>query len=205
MKILLLFAFLIVFDSKSLSQDYSDISFNVYRNDSKIGHHKVSFDIIESELNVFIDINFIVKFLGITIYRYEHLNQEKWFNNNLVSINSRTNKNGTKLYCELANIKNPTVPSSYWNYVLVSDKNITELKNTQDCSSIKIQISNLGRELIYNDTLAAEHFKIIGKEESGETVDIDVWYDQNKKWVKMIFIKGDSIIEYFLDEYDDRK
>ena len=57
--------------------------------------------------------------------------------------------------------------------------------------------------MIYNN-LPTNHYKLIGKESTGESVDIDIWYDKSKEWVKMIFIKDDSAIEYILDKYDKK-
>ena len=55
--------------------------------------------------------------------------------------------------------------------------------------------------IIYNGNLNATHFKITGKEITGDEVNIDIWYDQNKNWVKMNFLKDGSQIKYTLDKY----
>ena len=44
-----------------------------------------------------------------------------------------------------------------------------------------------------------DHYKLKGKESTGEDVIIDIWYDKFGRWAKMIFIKDGSEIEYFLD------
>ena len=56
--------------------------------------------------------------------------------------------------------------------------------------------------MITNNTINSTHYKLTGKESSGEEVNIDIWYDDRKNWVKMIFIKDGSEIEYFLRDYD---
>ena len=183
----------------------SSINFNVYRNDSKIGYHKLTFSKSDLELNVLIEIEFIVKFLGINLYSYKHINREKWKNNKIISIDSSTNINGKNLNCKVDDPEPSIIPSSYWNYLLVENQNMKQMLNTQDCSIIEIQISRVGREKIYNKSLVADHFKITGREITGEIVDIDIWYNLKKDWVKMIFKKDDSKIEYFLEEYDDYK
>ena len=70
-------------------------------------------------------------------------------------------------------------------------------------SSINFKIENLGNKYIYDDKILTTHYKLIGKESSGEEVNIDIWYDDRKNWVKMIFIKDGSEIEYFLRDYDE--
>ena len=49
--------------------------------------------------------------------------------------------------------------------------------------------------------MLAEHFKLTGKEFTGDNVNIDIWY-KNSQWVKMIFYKDGSEIEYFLKDFD---
>ena len=46
--------------------------------------------------------------------------------------------------------------------------------------------------------------QLLGKEFTGDDVNIDIWY-KDKKWVKMIFLKDGSTVEYFLKEYDSKK
>ena len=35
-------------------------------------------------------------------------------------------------------------------------------------------------------------------------VDIDLWYDNKNKWVKMKFVKDGSEIDYILEQYDSK-
>ena len=49
-----------------------------------------------------------------------------------------------------------------------------------------------------------DRYKLQGKEFTGDDVNIDIWY-KDKKWVKMIFLKDGSTVEYFLKEYDSKK
>ena len=58
--------------------------------------------------------------------------------------------------------------------------------------------------MIYDNSLKASRYKLLGKEFSGDDVNIDIWY-KDKKWVKMIFLKDGSTVEYFLKEYDSKK
>ena len=112
-----------------------------------------------------------------------------------------------------------TFPTSYWNFQLVTreynkksliinETNLTKRKivfNSQDCSKINFTIQNLGKEKIYNNLLEADRYKLKGKESSGEEVNIDIWYDNKENWVKMIFVKDGSEIEYFLDKYHEKR
>jgi len=200
-----LFFVFLIFYYNNLKCQPSDILFNVYRNDVKIGYHKVTFDKSGNELLASIDINFVVKFLGFTVYDYKHINKERWKDNKLISIDASTNKNGEELFCKIDELKKITIPSSYWNNILISNENVSELRNTQDCTSIQVEITKLGKEYIYNKSLIANRYKITGKESKGEIVDIDIWYNSNNEWVKMVFIKDNSKINYILNEFDKQR
>ena len=153
--------------------------------------------------------------------------------NILQELNSVTNKNGSEIFCNIkvnfdgnvnslkakgSHNNNPeishinTLPSSYWDYRLVSGdynkKNLIKEKtvfNSQDCSKINFKIKSLGKDKIYNGLLNVNKYKLEGKESTGENIDIDIWYDDLGNWVKMIFIKDGSEIEYFLDTYHEKK
>ncbi len=202
------------------ARDLNDLFFNVYRNDTNIGYHKVTIKEFNETTNVSIEIKFKVKFLGFTLYEYFHVNNEEWKNDKLFSIQTKTIKNNESLFCNISKnsgklftvgSKNKidysldSISSSYWNYRLVETQAINKMINTQDCSLISMKIKKIGKEKIYNGDLEAFHYKIIGKESGGDTLDIDIWYDNMRNWVKLIFIKDGSKIEYFLDEYHHEK
>ncbi len=218
--LLLLFSF-ISYPSPSYPtlkyEKYKDIRFNVYRNDRLIGYHKINFDFKENIIKTDIEIKFEVKFLGFLVYDYFHKNRETWENNSLIKLSSITDKNGDNLNCNLKKEGSQFVldgtlskdildisplPTSYWNIEMIKHSNM-KILNTQDCSFIDFKIKFLGEKVIYNN-LPTNHYKLIGKESTGESVDIDIWYDKSKEWVKMIFIKDDSAIEYILDKYDKK-
>ena len=198
-------------------ESIEDISFNVYRNDSKIGYHKLNFEKEEDRIIASIEIKFEVKFLGFTLYDYFHKNKEVWIADSLFKLKTNTNNNGDQLYCNVTKkaerfvidgknnkviTKDEPFPSSYWIFDLVNNKNKRVL-NTQDCSFIDFKIEFLGNEKIYEDQLEAMHYKLTGKEFNGDDVNIDIWYS-NSKWVKMIFYKDGSKIDYFLEKYDNK-
>ena len=74
--------------------------------------------------------------------------------------------------------------------------------NTQDCSVIDFTIKSLGEKMIYNNKVLTDHYKLEGKESTGEDVIIDIWYDKFGRWAKMIFIKDGSEIEYISKKFD---
>ena len=213
------FFFLVIISPPFLfgQESIEDISFNVYRNDSKIGYHKLNFKREEDRIIASIEIKFKVNFLGFTLYDYFHKNKEVWIADSLFKLKTNTNNNGDQLYCNVKKkaerfvidgennkitTKDEPLPSSYWIFDLVNNEKKRVL-NTQDCSFIDFKIEFLGNEKIYEDQLEAMHYKLSGKEFNGDDVNIDIWYS-NSKWVKMIFYKDGSKIDYFLEKYDNK-
>ena len=218
LKKIFFFFFLVIISPPLLfGQEFiEDISFNVYRNESKIGYHKLNFKREEDRIIASIEIKFEVNFLGFTLYDYFHKNNEVWIADSLFKLKTNTNNNGDQLYCNVKKkaerfvidgennkiiTKDEPLPSSYWKFDLVNNEKKRVL-NTQDCSFIDFKIEFLGNEKIYEDQLEALHYKLTGKEFNGDDVNIDIWYS-NSKWVKMIFYKDESKIDYFLEKYDN--
>jgi hypothetical protein len=218
LKKIFFFFFLVIISPPFLfGQEFiEDISFNVYRNESKIGYHKLNFKREEDRIIASIEIKFEVNFLGFTLYDYFHKNKEVWIADSLFKLKTNTNNNGDQLYCNVKKkaerfvidgennkiiTKDEPLPSSYWKFDLVNNEKKRVL-NTQDCSFIDFKIEFLGNEKIYEDQLEAMHYKLTGKEFNGDDVNIDIWYS-NSKWVKMIFYKDESKIDYFLEKYDN--
>jgi len=216
----LLFLSFIILPSLLLSAAVPEnLHFNVYRNDSKIGFHKLNFSNVNGHIESEIKIKFEVKFLGFVIYDYFHNNHEKWKDNSLVFMEASTDKNGGLLDCKLRKeydnfkilgsngnltLNKKITPTTYWKFDDLIKEKGSRVLNTQDCSFIDFQIEFLGNEMIYDNSLKASRYKLTGKEITGDDVNIDIWYT-DKKWVKMIFLKDGSKIEYFLKEYDSNE
>ena len=215
-----LFACLVLFlPSITLSESTPDkLHFNVYRNDSLIGYHNLDFYQTNSLVESKIQIKFEVTFLGFVVYEYLHKNNEKWMDNTLVFMEASTDKNGDLLDCKVNKKENKfkilgtngdltldkkITPTTYWKFdqLITGEKN--KVLNSQDCSYINFEIKYLGDEMIYDNSLKASRYKLLGKEFTGDDVNIDIWY-KDEKWVKMIFLKDGSTVEYFLKEYDTK-
>ena len=193
-----------------------DINFNVYRNSSLIGFHNLSFSQIGDDIKAEIEIKFEVTFLGFVVYDYYHKNIEVWSEDKLKTLDTFTYKNGEELSCKVSKSKDmykvsgssieilsdeTLIPTSYWRNELIKGVEKKTL-NTQDCSIINFKIESLGEKTIYNNKIKTDHYKLEGKELTGEDVVIDIWYDKFGRWVKMIFIKDGSEIEYISKKFD---
>ena len=193
-----------------------DIKFNVYRNSSLIGFHNLSFSQIGDDIKAEIEIKFEVTFLGFVVYDYYHKNVEVWSDDKLKTLETFTDKNGEELSCTVSKSKETykisgtsrktlsdetIIPTSYWRNELIKGVEKKTL-NTQDCSIINFKIDSLGEKMIYSNKVKTDYYKLEGKESTGEDVIIDIWYDKFGRWVKMIFIKDGSEIEYISKKFD---
>ena len=193
-----------------------DVKFNVYRNSSLIGFHNLSFSQIGDDIQAEIEIKFEVTFLGFVVYDYYHKNIEVWSEDKLKTLDTFTDNNGEELLCKVSKSKDQykisgssieilsdetLIPTSYWRNDLIKGVEKKTL-NTQDCSTINFKIESLGEKMIYNNKIKTDHYKLEGKELTGEDVIIDIWYDKFGRWVKMIFIKDGSEIEYISKKFD---
>ena len=108
MKVLLSLVLLFCFFAEAKNLNLDDIYFNVYRNGSKIGYHKINFNNDNNSTNPYVEIKFEVTFLGFTVYDYFHQNNENWVDNSLVKLKTKTDKNGEDLFCNVNKIDNAT-------------------------------------------------------------------------------------------------
>ena len=97
LKKIFFFFFLVIISPPFLfGQEFiEDISFNVYRNESKIGYHKLNFKREEDRIIASIEIKFEVNFLGFTLYDYFHKNKEVWIADSLFKLKTNTDVDRT--------------------------------------------------------------------------------------------------------------
>jgi hypothetical protein len=108
----------------------STLTFAVYRNGEPIGRHTLAFQHSGPDLTVSTAIDFAVKVLGFTAYRYSHRGQEIWKGDTFQSAAIQTDDNGTKYTVRAQRIDNGinvqrtsgrevmpggTLSTSHWN------------------------------------------------------------------------------------------
>ena len=71
------------------------MEFAIMRAGSDIGRHTLQFERRGEELHVRIAIDMQVKFAFLTVFRYSHRNHEVWRGSRLVSLDARTDDDGT--------------------------------------------------------------------------------------------------------------
>ena len=200
----------ISFSAYSHVQHYDNlnrIEFDIYRNNKHIGKHVFSFKKANEELAVESEINFVIKKLGIVLYKYQVKGTEIYKNGELIKFNSKTNQNNKKKF---VNIKledgeyiidgssyKGKAPVDYllgtwWNHSIVKSKAQISAVSGR---IIKQKVTFLGKETItigdksYN-TLHFNFSSIDKKLAKDKKLNTDVWYDEkNLNWLKATFKK----------------
>ena len=188
-------------------ENLNRIEFDIYRNNKHIGKHVFSFEIVDGNLAVKSEINFEIKKLGVSLYKYHVKGKEIYKDGKLVKFNSKTDQNGKLKYVNLT-LENDEflidgssykgqAPQEYllgtwWNH------SITKAKAQISAVSgriIKQKVTFLGKETInlggkkYN-TLHFNFSSTDKKLNKDKRLNTHVWYDEKTLyWVKASFKK----------------
>ena len=188
-------------------ENLNRIEFDIYRNNKHIGKHVFSFEIVDGNLAVKSEINFEIKKLGVSLYKYHVKGKEIYKDGKLVKFNSKTDQNSKLKYVNLT-LENDEflidgssykgkAPQEYllgtwWNH------SITKAKAQISAVSgriIKQKVTFLGKETInlggkkYN-TLHFNFSSTDKKLNKDKRLNTHVWYDEKTLyWVKAYFKK----------------
>ena len=189
--------------------DGAKIAFDVLRKGKPFGTHIVSFDkSSDGELKVTTDVDLKVKVGPFTAFRYELDSVETWQNGQLVALNGRTNDDGDKTSVRAAldestlrvegsafagTVAPGIIPSSHWNKDQIRS---TEMLSTEDGSVLNMIVVPKGRETlnIAGQQIAANRYLL------DSDINIDLWYDDDGRWLKLTFDARGQTIEYRLSE-----
>ncbi|MEX0839964.1 MAG: DUF6134 family protein [Parvibaculum sp.] len=184
-----------------------ELNFTVLRKGDEIGTHRLEFEQAGDELKVEIETDVAVKMLGIAVYRFEHEGHEVWRDGRLVSLNSKTNDDGTAHHLSVSRDAETLVvdgdgrqgpedgaiiPASLWNEDLVKQ---SALLNTLDGSKMPVTVTTVGPETVEVDgkNLTATHYSVKGQ------LNRELWYDESGVLVQVKFDGADgSEISYVL-------
>lgn len=188
-------------DPRSIYGD--SIVFKVLRDGTPVGYHRVDFR--DQGSGVIVDTKFVVEvdFLFITAYRYEYESTEVWREGCLTELRALTDDDGDRSSVNVTDdggglrvvgpdgvVSAPRLfPTNHWNAgVLGSEKVLNTITGQVD----DVQIVDRGPSAVTvsGETVAAQRFSY-----TGDLV-VDVWYDEQGRWVKMRFEKSGATIEY---------
>ena len=165
----------------------NEIKFEIFRNDKKVGYHNIIFSRDKEMLIVRNEIQFEIKKLGISFYKYQSEGTEVYDQDGLLfTFNSKTSDNKKLKYCniEAQDNKNYLIDgssykgtfskdfaiSSYWNHEILK-------KNTQ-ISGITCKIRNQKVTFLKNETIEVkgQATKTSVFNIKGEGLDTQIWY-----------------------------
>lgn len=191
-----------------MATDGAVIDFTVLRKGKPFGTHKLSFDRDEDgELTVTTDVDLQVKFGPITAFKYRLDSVENWVEGQLVSLSGKSNNDGRKgkVVAEVADdqlmvegtkfngaLPLATIPSSHWNRLQVYQG---QMLSTETGEVLDIEVDTLGEDIVQVDgqDLETTHYRL------KSDITVDLWYDNQSRWVKLAFEVRGQDIEYVLN------
>lgn len=182
-----------------------ELVFDVRRDGTPVGEHRVSFRRDGDTLHVAADFALEVRFLGFTAYRYRYGSNSTWRGDCLVSLEAVVNDDGKRsrvsavregdqirIGGDRGDLVAPAgvFPTDHWHPgVLGMDRVLNTL--TGGINRVRIEDRGPATLASANGTLAARHFVYTGE------LNTEVWYDAAGRWVGMRFAgKDGSVIEH---------
>jgi hypothetical protein len=183
------------------------ISFNVLREGKPFGSHAVKFTTDANGALVATTSVSLKAGLGpVTVFRYKLDATETWLNGQLQKVSGTVNDDGKKRSVnatrkgDVLNVSGTDfngvapagiVPASHWNYA----QTLTgKLLSTEDGEILSVKVVTKGREAIKvgKKTIQANRYLM------DSALDVDLWYDDDGRWVKLAFEARGQQIEYVL-------
>lgn len=188
--------------------DGAVIDFTVLRKGKPFGSHVLTFDRAEDgELTVTTDVDLDVKFGPITAFKYRLDSVERWVDDKLVSLNGICNNDGKKAKVAAeaeagllsvtssefnGDISTDIIPSSHWNILQMYQNRMI---STESGELLDIDVETIGRDTVKVGTRSVEatHYRL------KSDINVDLWYDDQSRWVKLTFETKGQNIEYVLN------
>jgi hypothetical protein len=172
----------------------ADIHFQVLRNGTPFGEHRVRFTRRPSgELLVDTEIELLVQFGPLTVFRYEQSVEEAWVGDDLISLAARTLRNGRNRTVDLdrASAYPSLVPSSHWRGY---EPGTEAILNTETGEPMAVTVTDLGRRevLTRRGPIQARGVRMTG------SLSVDLWYDDDGEWVGCEFEVDGHSVRYVL-------
>tara|TARA_B110001450_G_scaffold3992_1_gene4112 strand:- start:1016 stop:1699 length:684 start_codon:yes stop_codon:yes gene_type:complete len=202
-------------------KNFKKIEMEIFHNNKLIGYNYYFFKTEKGETKVTNQIKITVKLLGATIFDVEGYGEERYYNDELISFNSRTKQNKKEKFVNLllnkeinkfiikgssysgeANTEN--VIGNWWNHKLLQ----TESQISPISGSIKKQVVTfLAKEKIelYGKAYEVEHFKLKSKNlnlPEDKNLNFDIWFDKNTGLIVKIKYSKMGDWEYRLKSFE---
>jgi len=175
------------------------LEYTVHRDGKTIGTHSYTISDKGDETLVEVTTDIKVKVLFVTAYKFIHASKEIWRNDQLVSLNSTTNDDGTPKELSIqansgkliinSKVKDqdrrqhadtPMVPASLWTPNIVTQNAVL---NTLDGTVMNITVEDLGTDRVEaaGASVSAQHYAITGE------LTRELWFNAANELVRVRF------------------
>lgn len=181
------------------------LQFEVWRDDSRIGSHRIDFRRDGADLLVEIAIDLKVEFASIPLFRYRHRNEERWRDGRLVALSATTDDDGDDAFARVfaddsglevegsgfrGEVPPDLLPTSYWQAESIARRRFI---SSQDGRIFDVTVSDDGPDRVLSEGRMIEARRYLMRGD----LDLDLWYDAAGQWVKLRFSAADgSVIDY---------
>ena len=190
-------------------QDGDVISFNVLRKGKPFGTHTVSFSgDADGTLQARSLVELTAKFGPITVFQYDLDTTETWQDGALVALEGTGDNDGkegyvsAKLEGDVLKVKGSAytgnapadiTPSSHWN---IDEVRSDQILSTETGALLDVKVTKIGNETVSvgNQSVQADHYRLVSD------LTVDLWYDDQGRWVKLSFETRGQQIDYILNE-----
>ncbi len=188
--------------------DGDEIRFKVLRKGKPFGTHIVRFEVSEDgSFSVISDVDLKAGLGPITVFRYSLDSTEQWRDGKLVGLVGTTNDDGdeetvkasltgTDLKVEGSGysgfVSYDIIPSSHWNR---EEAYSSRLLSTESGEILDVEVTEIGRETIdvAGQPIPTTHYRLVSD------LTVDLWYDDQSRWVKLGFEARGQQIDYVLE------
>jgi len=171
--LILAFALVIAFVAAPASALPQTLEFDVLREGSPIGGHRVTIDTRDGETHVDIAIDLSVRFAFVTLYRYTHRSTEVWRAGRLIALDAQTDDNGERTRVQ-ARARDgalavtgsggdylapaDAIPTSYWNPDQVARRRLLDTQSGKliDVAAVAVPAEGTGAMWRLNGDLEAD-------------------------------------------------
>ncbi len=190
-------------------QDGDKIVFSVLRKGNEFGTHTISFDVeSEDSFTARSDVELKAGLGPITVFRYELDATETWKDGKLVGLEGQTNDDGDDEFVKASldgdslsvngsaysgNAPLGIIPSSHWN---IQQAFSSQILSTETGELLDTNVEKIGRETltIGGEEVETTHYRL------KSDLTVDLWYDDQSRWVKLGFEARGQQIDYVLTE-----
>lgn len=197
-----------VFPARAFAAEPPDMRFYTLYQGSRVGEHRIAFQVYGDRLTVTTHIDITIKVLFFTAFSFIHDAVEIWEAGRLVSVDSTTDDNGTQLTVagvaasdgfRITGLDGPFLAppqllttNTLWNIRLLNESSLIDV---QHGGAVGLVVKPRGEEQVMTPLglVAARRYQIITPNYAGS-----LFFDDEGRWVKGLMERQGEILEYAL-------